>query len=234
MTGRSKCWTSGWRSRPPKSARRRGDSDLPTEQLTREGRILGIVAYMSPEQAEGKTVDARSDIFSLGVTFYEMLTGERPFGGDTPASTLSAVIKDDPRPVNALVPSLPRDVARIVKRCLAKDPSRRYQTTIEVRNELEELAQSLDSVELMAEEFSSHASSSRRRWPLWSAVAGVGLLAALWATGVVRTPLEGLPARRSPRSRAPVKSLRRPVPRTHRRGRRMGDAGLRLQSDPLG
>jgi serine/threonine-protein kinase len=74
------------------------DSDLPTEQMTKEGRILGTVAYMSPEQAEGKSVDARSDIFALGVNFYEMLTGTRPFSGETPASTLSAVLKDEPDP----------------------------------------------------------------------------------------------------------------------------------------
>ena len=101
------------------------DSDLPTEQMTKEGRILGTVAYMSPEQAEGKSVDARSDVFALGVNFYEMLTGERPFQGETPASTLSAVLKDEPQSLTEVVPSLPRDMARIVKRCLAKDPSRR-------------------------------------------------------------------------------------------------------------
>ena len=127
------------------------DSELPTEQMTREGRILGTVAYMSPEQAEGKAVDARSDIFALGVNFYEMLTGERPFQGDTPASTLSAVIKDEARSMTELAPSLPRDMVRIVRRCLAKDPSRRYQTAIDVRNELEELAKALDSGETMVD-----------------------------------------------------------------------------------
>ena len=86
------------------------DSDLPTEQMTKEGRILGTVAYMSPEQAEGKSVDARSDIFALGVNFYEMLTGTRPFQGETPASTLSAVLKDEPQSLTKLVPSLPRDI----------------------------------------------------------------------------------------------------------------------------
>ena len=166
------------------------DSDLPTEQMTKEGRILGTVAYMSPEQAEGKSVDARSDIFALGVNFYEMLTGTRSFQGETPASTLSAVLKDEPQSLTKLVPSLPRDIARIVKRCLAKDPSRRYQTTIDVRNELDELARALDSGETMADAaVSPRALASRRALP-WIAFAGGGLLVALWMSDVVPTSLD--------------------------------------------
>ena len=166
------------------------DSDLPTEQMTKAGRILGTVAYMSPEQAEGKRVDARSDVFALGVNFYEMLTGERPFQGDTPASTLSAVLKDEPRSLTELVPSLPRDMARIVKRCLAKDPSRRYQTTIDVRNELEELARALDSGEAMVDAaVSPRAPGSRRALP-WIALVGGGLLVAIWMSDIVPTAFE--------------------------------------------
>ena len=159
------------------------DSDLPTEQMTKEGRILGTVAYMSPEQAEGKSVDARSDVFALGVNFYEMLTGERPFQGETPASTLSAVLKDEPQSLTEVVPSLPRDMARIVKRCLAKDPSRRYQTAIDVRNELDELSQALDSGEAIAEPArSAHTPASRRVLP-WIAIAVAGLIAGVWMFG---------------------------------------------------
>ena len=166
------------------------DSDLPTEQMTKEGRILGTVAYMSPEQAEGKSVDARSDVFALGVNFYEMLTGTRPFQGETPASTLSAVLKDEPRSLTELVPSLPRDIARIVKRCLAKDPSRRYQTTIDVRNELEELARALDSGETMVDAAASLGTPASRRVLSWIAVAGGGLLVALWMTDIITTSFE--------------------------------------------
>lgn len=164
------------------------DSDFSTQHMTQEGRILGTVAYMSPEQAEGKSVDARSDIFSLGINFFEMLTGERPFGGDTPASVLSAVIKDDPGPVNELIPSLPRDVARIVKRCLAKDPSRRYQTTIDIRNDLEELAQALDSGELPARTAAALPSSTSHRRLPWIGAGALGLMLALWMLDVVRMP----------------------------------------------
>ncbi len=168
------------------------DSDLPTEQMTKEGRILGTVAYMSPEQAEGKSVDARSDVFALGVNFYEMLTGERPFRGETPASTLSAVLKDEPQSLTKLVPSLPRDIARIVKRCLAKDPSRRYQTTIDVRNELEELARALDSGETMADAGVSPRTPASRRALPWIAIVGGGLLVVLWRSDIVPTSFENL------------------------------------------
>src|SRR5215471_4770191 len=96
--------------------------------LTGEGKIVGTVAYMSPEQAEGKPVDSRSDIFSLGVVLHEMATGDKPFKGDTNVSVISSIIKDTPPSVTDSNPSLPAELARIVRRCLAKDPERRYQT----------------------------------------------------------------------------------------------------------
>src|SRR6187399_3123803 len=81
-----------------------------TSGLTGEGRIIGTVAYMSPEQAEGKPVDPRSDIFSLGVVLHEMATGERPFKGDTNVSVISSIIKDTPAPVTETNPNLPADL----------------------------------------------------------------------------------------------------------------------------
>ena len=103
---------------------------------------------MSPEQAEGKAIDHRSDIFSIGIILYEMATGQRPFKGDTNASLLSAIIKDTPASATEVKPSLPRDLAKIIRRCLAKDRTRRYQTATDVRNELEELKQDVDSGEI--------------------------------------------------------------------------------------
>ena len=114
-------------------------TQLPTAMATQEGKILGTVAYMSPEQAEGKPVDARSDVFSLGILLYEMATGRRPFQGDTTISTITSIMRDTPRPITELSPRLPRHLGRIVTRCLTKDPERRYQTAKEVRNELEHL-----------------------------------------------------------------------------------------------
>jgi eukaryotic-like serine/threonine-protein kinase len=116
-----------------------------TQELTGEGKIIGTVAYMSPEQAEGKPVDPRSDIFSLGVILHEMATGERPFKGDTSVSVISSILKDTPAPITDANPVLPADLARIVRRCLAKDPSRRYQTAADLRNELEDLKQDATS-----------------------------------------------------------------------------------------
>jgi len=114
---------------------------------TAEGRVLGTVAYMSPEQAEGREVDARSDVFSLGTILYEMTTGKRPFHGETTMSTISSILKDEPSSITDVKPGLPRHAGRILRRCLAKDPERRYQTAIDVRNELEELEAEIGSGE---------------------------------------------------------------------------------------
>ena len=113
--------------------------------LTEEGTIVGTVAYMSPEQAEGKQIDARSDIFSFGAVLYEMVTGRRAFHGDSKLSTLSAILKEEPGP---LAPEVPRDLEKIIVRCLRKDPGRRYQHADDLKLALVELKEESDSGKL--------------------------------------------------------------------------------------
>ena len=102
---------------------------------TLAGTVLGTAAYMSPEQAEGKVLDERSDIFSFGAVLYEMLSGRRAFDGDSAASAISAVLRDEPRVLDA-----PAHVSRIVTRCLRKAPAERFQTMTELRRALERVA----------------------------------------------------------------------------------------------
>ena len=106
-------------------------SDMPATQI---GAVLGTIAYMSPEQAQGQPVDLRSDIFSFGLVFYEMLSGRRAFSGDNPLAIISAVQKEDPPPLKAS-PSL----RKIIGKCLEKQLSARYQTVSEIRVELEKV-----------------------------------------------------------------------------------------------
>ncbi|MEJ2086284.1 MAG: protein kinase [Acidobacteriota bacterium] len=110
-----------------------------TATLTREGAVMGTAPYMSPEQLQGLAVDHRSDIFSLGIVLYEMISGRRPFKGATGIALASSILKDTPPAVTELREQLPRHLGRIVGRCLEKDPERRYQSVKDVRNELEDL-----------------------------------------------------------------------------------------------
>jgi len=106
---------------------------------TQDGRILGTANYMSPEQAEGKPVDHRSDIFSLGIILFEMATGRRPFQGDSQLSVLTAILRDDPPRVTELNRQLPEVLGSLIDQCLAKDPGRRFQDAADVRNALDTL-----------------------------------------------------------------------------------------------
>jgi serine/threonine protein kinase len=123
-----------------------GDGPTRTlEHQTEEGTILGTVSYMSPEQAEGKKVDARSDIFSFGSVLYEMVTGQQAFHGDSKMSMLAAVLNQEPKSISQLVPTVPLDLEKTINRCLRKDRERRYQYMADVKINLQELKEESDS-----------------------------------------------------------------------------------------
>jgi len=109
-----------------------------TEQMTRAGMILGTYPYMSPEQAEGRPVDARSDLFSFGVMLYEMACGRRPFQGETGISIISSILRVRQQPIDEVRPDLPARLETIVGTCLEKDPDQRYPTAAALRSDLEE------------------------------------------------------------------------------------------------
>jgi dienelactone hydrolase len=108
-----------------------------TALATRPGFVLGTAAYMSPEQAEGRPVDARSDVFSLGAVLYEMLAGRRPFGGTSDLGVIAAILRDTPAPIRTLRADVPPAVAAVVDRALAKDRAARYANGAEMKRDLD-------------------------------------------------------------------------------------------------
>jgi serine/threonine protein kinase len=120
-------------------------SHVETRVETEDGIVLGTVPYMSPKQIQGKRLDHRTDIFSLGIIFYEMITGQRPFRGDNPADLISSILRDTPDAVSDLKTNVPEQLERTIHRCLMKDPKDRYQTARDVYNELRDLTGNLGS-----------------------------------------------------------------------------------------
>jgi TolB-like protein/Tfp pilus assembly protein PilF len=108
------------------------DSELPTDVQTREGVVMGTVPYMSPEQVSGRSVDHRSDVFSLGIVLYEMACGRRPFSGNSAAELASAILRDQPAPLSEFRNDLPEGLSNLIDRCLEKKADDRFQTVREV------------------------------------------------------------------------------------------------------
>ena len=158
-----------------------------TEHDTRPGSVMGTVAYMSPEQAQGLALDGRSDQFSFGLVLYELLSGRRPFLRPTPPETLAAVIRDEPPPLSEVAPTIPAPVRWIVDRCLAKLPAERYASTRDLARDLSNARDHLS--ELSGSGGANAASRPRSRiaaremlaWAL-GATALVALL-TLWVRG---------------------------------------------------
>ena len=120
------------------------EADTAIHSLTKPGTVMGTVNYMSPEQTRGLAVDARTDIWSLGIVLYEMCAGQRPFTGATVADSLAAILTLEPKPLTELAPNLPIELQEITSKALHKDPSERYQTAQELLNDLKSLQRRLE------------------------------------------------------------------------------------------
>jgi serine/threonine protein kinase len=150
---------------------------------TEQGVIVGTTPYMSPEQAEGKKVDTRSDIFSFGSLLYEMLTGQRAFSGDSRLSTLSAILKEEPKPVSSINHDVPRDLEKIISHCLRKDPDRRFQHMDDLKVALLDLKEESDSGKLSGVT-GTLPTGGRKSWPAWA--GGLVILFLIVAAGFWR------------------------------------------------
>ncbi len=140
---------------------------------TEEDTILGTTAYMSPEQAEGRKLDARTDIFSFGVVLYEMLTGRKAFQGATRIATISAILKEEPKPIE----NIPTDLDKILRRCLRKDRDRRFQHMDDLKIALEEVREDSESGKFDATPIAA-TPAPKKRWPAIAAAAGLAVAAA--------------------------------------------------------
>ena len=176
----------------------KADKDLTTatqtmRPQTEEGTIVGTVAYMSPEQAEGKKVDARSDIFSFGSVLYEMVTGRHAFKGETKISTLSAILHKEPLPIERVPPEL----ERIITRCLRKDPSRRSHHMDDVRLALQEIKEDSDSGRLTAAQVTVRQPRRKLVWVAAGLAVLAGVALSVWLlrmrTETPITPLQVVP-----------------------------------------
>ena len=147
-------------------------------QLTVEGSILGTVSYMSPEQAQGKRVDARSDIFSFGALVFEMVTGEKAFQGDSALTTLTAILRDPVRPMAELAGAVPAELEEVIRRALRKDPAERWQSMQDVHGVFAALRARYESGILSATQLLPPA-PKKKRLPWAAAIAAIGLAAGI-------------------------------------------------------
>jgi serine/threonine protein kinase len=155
-------------------------TSMETAVHTAKGTIVGTAAYMSPEQTEGKEVDARSDIFSFGAVLFEMLTGEPAFQRDSTSATIAAILRDHPPPLAQSRPDLPPELEQLVELCLRKKADQRCRAMADVKKALEDLSHKVQAGQLVVSPLGEKSRSTLvRRW-LWMGAAG-GLLAAAMA-----------------------------------------------------
>jgi eukaryotic-like serine/threonine-protein kinase len=159
-----------------------GGTPKSNEPITAKGTIVGTYQYMAPEQLEGKAADARSDVWALGCVLYEMATGKRAFDGSTPASLISAIMRDHPRVMSELAPMAPPALERLVLACLEKDPDERIQTAHDLKLQLRWIAEAGSQV--VAATTAGRGSRERVAW----ALAGVAALTAAGLAVVLLQP----------------------------------------------
>jgi len=139
--------------------------------LTEVGSTIGTIAYMSPEQALGKFLDARTDLFSFGIVLYEMATGRAPFRGDTTGMLLLSIVQETPEPLRQINPDLPVGLQQIINKCLQKDREQRYQTASELRDDLQRLRRSSGSEKVELTGVADRTPSASTKWNVGSRAA---------------------------------------------------------------
>jgi eukaryotic-like serine/threonine-protein kinase len=154
--------------------------------LSRAGAIAGTAGYMSPEQATGATVDSRSDVFAMGAVLYEMVTGRRAFTGRSTQETLTAVVRDQPKAPGQVVSGVPKELDRLIQRCLRKEPERRFQTILDVKLELEQIKEDSESGSATVV---APAPRGRRVWLVAGVAAALVLAVAVWKWVTPKPPL---------------------------------------------
>jgi len=171
-----------------------------TLSKTAQGSVLGTVGYMSPEQALGKNIDHRTDIFSMGIVFYEMVTGKPPFLGHNAAETIDKIVHNQPNAISRLNYDVPAELERIIRKCMEKDPTNRYQSTSEVLIDLRSLKRDLDSSKVTTDKAgpgvrtvpSKHTNPRYLVFIALIVAAAIGICIAMWKRTIPNQGIESI------------------------------------------